>query len=205
MSDNMVDSIIYKPVIVSPQEQQFIEETVLGGNFPWYWKTGQRFDTEFFFNKHIPDWFRPFLVQYNPQFFSHSLITVATSGLQSHTTRSQTEISPFYDFFIEIFHRFMVDNNIQYSKIYRAALNFNWYNDLAHTEPHIDHSWPHNNFIMYLNTCDNGQTLIWPEDFSTTYFIPCIKYTAAAFKQQWHAHRYPAKEQRRVVCVVTYI
>jgi hypothetical protein len=203
--NNILDLVIHKPVTVYPQEKDFIESVVLCGKFPWFWKSEQKFDTEFFYNKHFPDWFRPHLEQYNPQFFSHSLLPVAKNSEQSHINRHPNELSPYYEFFLEIFHRFMAENDLKYSKIYRAALNFNWHNDLSHTEPHVDHAWPHCNFIMYLNTCDDGQTLIWPEDFSNTTFIPCEEYTAVAFKQQWHAHRYPKPGQRRVVFVVTYI
>jgi hypothetical protein len=202
--NNILD-IVHNPVTVYPQERDFIKKNVLGGNFPWFWKSSQMFNTEFFYNKHFPDWFRPYLEQYNPQFFSHALLPVATNSNQSHLTRQAGELSPYYEFFIELFHRFMSENNLQYTKIYRAALNFNWYNDLTHTEPHVDHAWPHCNFIMYLNTCDAGQTLIWPDDFSITNFVPCIEYTAVTFNQQWHAHRFPEPGQRRVVFVVTYI
>jgi hypothetical protein len=197
--------IIHNTVTVYPQEQEFIEKTVLGGKFPWYWKSGQMFNTDFFYNKHFPDWFRSYLKQYNPQFFSHALLPVATNGDQSHLTRHANELSPYYEFFIELFHRFMSENNLKYTKIYRAALNFNWYNELTHTEPHVDHAWPHCNFIMYLNTCDDGQTLIWPDDFSSTNFVPCVEYTAVTFSQQWHGHRFPKPGQRRIVLVVTYI
>jgi hypothetical protein len=202
---NILDSIVHKPVTVFPQEQEFIEKVVLGGKFPWFWKSGQTFDTEFFYNKHFPDWFRQHLPHYNSQFFSHALLPVAKDGDQSHLNRELGELSPFYEFFLELFHRFMSENNLKYSKIYRAALNFNYYNELTHTEPHVDHAWPHCNFIMYLNTCDDGQTLIWPDDFSSTNLVPCVEYTAVAFKQQWHAHRYPKPGQRRIVFVVTYI
>lgn len=205
MSNNILDQVVHNTVTVHPQEKEFIEKFVLGGNFPWFWKKGQNFRSEFFYNKHLPDWFQKHLPHYNPQFFSHSLLPVANNKDQSHKSWSSNEFSPYYEFFMEIFHRFMVDNNLKYSKIYRAALNLNWHNELSHTEPHVDHGWEHSNFIMYLNTCDAGQTLIWPEDFSSTNYIPCVEYTALSFKQQWHAHRFPAPEQRRIVFVVTYI
>ena len=201
----MINSIINTPVTVFPQEHNFIENFVMGGKFPWFWKAGQMFNTDFFYNHHLPDWFRPHLSHYNPQFFSHSLLRIAEDMNQSHLNRGPNDFSPYYEFFIEIFHRFMTENNLKYTKIFRANLNLNWYNNINHTEPHRDHSWPHHNFIMYLNTCENGETLIWPDDFSATYFVPCNQYTAVTFKQQWHAHRFPKPGTRRVVFVVTYI
>ena len=99
----------------------------------------------------------------------------------------------------------MTENSLKYKKIFRANLNLNWYNGDEHTEPHRDHIWPHHNFIMYLNTCEQGQTIIWPDDFSTSYMIPCEQYTAVTFRERWHAHRFPKPGTRRVVFVVTYI
>jgi hypothetical protein len=99
----------------------------------------------------------------------------------------------------------MVEQGLKYKKIYRANLNLNWYNGDLHTEPHIDHDWPHYNFIMYLDTCDEGETLVWKDNFEEMHAVPCVKYTAVTFKSCWHAHKYPALGQRRIVFVVTYI
>jgi hypothetical protein len=205
MSLDIANAITHGSVVVYPQEQDFIDTVVMGSKFPWFWKSGQDFNTDFFYNKHLPEWLRPQLAHYNSQFFSHTLLKKAEHGEQSHLDRSTNDFSVYYEFFIELFHRFMSTNNIKYSKIYRANLNLNWYNDINHTEPHLDHEWPHCNFIMYLNTCEAGETLIWPDDFSTTHSIPCVQNTAVAFKQEWHAHRYPAPKTRRIVFVVTYI
>jgi hypothetical protein len=205
MSNNILSSIVSGPVTVYPQEKEFIEQVVLGAKFPWFWKSSQSFDSEFFHNQYIPKWFDSILPHYNSQFFSHTLLRNAENSNDGHQHRGPEDFSVYYEFFIELFHRFIVENNIKYTKIFRANLNFNWHNDITHTEPHLDHSWEHKNFIMYLNTCEDGQTLIWPEDFSATYFVPAIQYTAVTFKQQWHAHRYPAPGSRRVVFVVTYI
>jgi hypothetical protein len=106
---------------------------------------------------------------------------------------------------MEIFHRFTVENNIKYTNIFRAALNLTWHTGNLHTAPHVDHIWPHKNFIMYLTDCEDSETIIWSSNFLESYYIPCIKYTAVTFNQQWHAHRYPPLKTRRMALVVTYI
>ena len=58
---------------------------------------------------------------------------------------------------------------------------------------------------MYLTSCDQGQTVIWSDDFSTSYFVPCVQYTAVTFKPHWHSQRYPAAGTKRLVFVLTYI
>ena len=201
----MIDTITNKPVTLHQGEKNHIEKFIMSPKFPWFWQDSQTFDKPEYFNKHLPGWLQPMLSHYNGPFLSHTLLRRSEDANESHMSRTASDFSIYYEFFIEIFHRFMIENNLKYSKIFRANLNLNWYNGIEHTEPHLDHPWPHCNFIMYLNTCKDGQTIIWPNDFSTSYVIPCEQYTAVAFHQQWHAHRYPSIGTRRVVFVVTYI
>lgn len=200
--DDFLSSIINSTVTVYPREQQFIDETVMGCNFPWYYIGQQTIQK----NKDLfPDNIKPFLNYANSPFLSHTLLLRTEEEDVGHQNRPTSHYSQFYEFFIEIFHRYMTEHNLQYKKIFRANLNLNWHNGFEHTEPHYDHKWPHNNFIMYLNSCNQGETVIWPSDFSTSYMIPCIKNTAISFQSQWHGHRFPPMGERRVVFVVTYI
>lgn len=197
-----LDSIIYKPVRIFSQEKKYIEDTVLGTYFPWFYIENQTFDNN---SDLIPESVRSFVNYTNSPYLSHTLLARSNFENISNKDRPSTDFSRYYEFFIEIFHRFMSDNNQKYSKIYRANLNLSWFNGINHTEPHFDHHWPHKNFIMYLNDCSHGQTIIWPSDFLTSYTIPCKKYYAVAFDSQLHGHRFPAPKERRVVFVVTFI
>lgn len=199
---DLLDSIIYKPVRLYPQEEKFIENTVMGSYFPWFYVGNQTFDNAVL---EVPDYIKPYVNYINSPYLSHILLARANSENISNKERPSKDFSSYYEFFIEIFHRFMQDNKKKYSKIFRANLNLSWYNGNEHTEPHFDHEWPHNNFIMYLNDCTFGQTIIWPKDFLTSYIIPCKKYYAVDFNSQWHSHRFPSIGERRLVFVVTYI
>jgi hypothetical protein len=202
---SLLDSIVYDRVVVYPVEQQFIDKFVFGPSFPWYWQNNQTFDDPLLYTKHLPGEMRSCLEHTNGPFLSHQLMRRTEDPADSHLDRPASDFSPHYEFFIEIFHRWISNQKLSYSKIFRANLNLTWHNGIKHTEPHVDHEWPHCNFIMYLNTCDAGQTIIWPNNFSTSYMIPCVQNTAVCFNQQWHAQRYPLPGIKRMVFVVTYI
>lgn len=200
--NNSLDILVRAPVNLYPAEKQFIETTVMGQMFPWYYIGQQTMNKSL---DYLPEHIRPFHKHVNPPFLSHTLLRRTEEESINHSSRPLNDFSESYEFFIEIFHRFMVENQLAYKKIFRANLNLTWYNGTEHTEPHRDHEWPHYNFIMYLNTCEQGQTIVWPDDFSTSYLIPSEQYTAVAFRERWHAHRFPPMGAKRVVFVVTYI
>lgn len=204
-NSNFLDNIVHAPVTVYPREREFIENFVFGAYFNWFWQDRQTTSTKEQVIADLPEQLRPHVDFYNGPFLHHTLLHRTEVENVSHLERPAKEISPYFEMFLEIFHRFMTENNLKYSKIYRASLNLTWYNGDCHTAPHLDHDWPHHNFIMYLNTCENGQTIVWPEDFSTSYMFPCEQYTAVTFKQQWHAHRYPSLGYKRIAFVITYI
>ena len=193
--------LLHAPVEINLREQEFIERYILGPHFPWFWQDKQTFGDE----EAIPQYIKPYTKSYNGQFLSHTLLFRTEIESVKHTERPSNEISVHFEFFLELFNRFMVSNNLKYTNIFRANLNLTWHNGHLHTAPHLDHYWPHKNFIMYLTSCDQGQTIIWPEDFLTSYMIPCVRYTAVTFKNQWHAQRYPAPGSKRLALVITYI
>lgn len=202
----LVNSVVtHAPAYVLDIEDKVINDVVFGPNFPWYWQNYQTIYDDETVKNQLPMELRDHIKFHNGPFLSHSLLSRAISGTEKYTERPTDHTSIYWRMFLEIFHRFTVDNNIKYTNIFRANLNLTWYNVDVHTSPHIDHEWPHNNFIMYLSNCTDGETIIWPDDFSTSYRIPCIKYTAVTFKQQWHAQRYPAPGTKRISFIVTYI
>jgi hypothetical protein len=202
----MVNSTVTQAeVSVTDRERELIEKFLKGPHFPWFWNGVQTINDQAVINNDIPKKLREYVEFYNGPFLSHTLLYRNEDENITHLNCEPNAIDPYFEFFLEIFNRFMTENNIKYSKIFRANLNLNWYNGPKHTTPHVDHEWPHSNFIMYLDSCEGGQTIIWPDDFSTSYMVPCIAYTAVTFKKHWHAHRYPAPGSRRIVFVVTYI
>lgn len=198
---NLESIILQKSIHVNDREKEFIEKFVLGPHFPWFWQDKQTFGDE----ENIPKEIKPHIKFDNGSFLSHTLLIRTEEENVKHTERPSREVSSYFEFFLELFHRFMNENNLKYKNIFRANLNLTWHNSDLHTAPHLDHHWPHNNFIMYLTSCDQGHTIVWPDDFSYTYMIPSIQYTAITFKGHWHAQRYPASGSKRLVLVITYI
>jgi hypothetical protein len=207
MIENLLvnSTVTHAPVTVYQSERDVINNVFLGPYFPWFWQNQQTINDESVIENDLPIELKSHVKFHNGPFLSHTLLHRTEIENVKHTERPIKEISQYWEFFLELFHRFTVENNIKYTNIFRANLNLTWYNSDYHTAPHLDHNWPHNNFIMYLTSCDNGQTIVWPDDFSTSYMIPCIEYTAITFKQHWHAHRYPVMGSRRLVFVVTYV
>lgn len=207
MSQELIvnSTVTQSPVTVNPREKEFIENFIKGPSFPWFWMGYQTINDEDSVKAGIPEKLRQHINFYNGPFLSHTLLQRNEDENVTHLNCRPEAISPYFEFFVEIFNRFMTENKLKYRKIFRANLNLTWYNGELHTTPHLDHSWEHCNFIMYLDTCDSGQTIIWPNDFSTSYMVPCVAYTAVTFKAHWHAHRYPKLGSKRLAFVVTYI
>jgi hypothetical protein len=206
MTDSsFLNSIVHAPITVYPREQEFIDQFIFGVYFNWFWQERQTLLPKEKVLEDLPKELREYTDFYNGPFLSHTLLPRNEDENISHLNCESKVISPYFEFFIEIFNRFMHDQGLKFSKIFRANLNLSWHNGNCHTAPHLDHKWPHKNFIMYLNSCDRGETIVWPNDFLTSYFFPCKKNTAVTFKQQWHAHRYPTPGSRRMAFVVTYI
>jgi hypothetical protein len=196
-----IPDLVESTVSLTVLEKTHIEEFVLSHQFPWYYQGQQTF----YENKNfIPADVRPHIEYVNSPFFSHTLLIRSENPIDHHS-RKIKEFSAHYEFFFEIFHRWTVENNINYTKIFRANLNQTWFNGHLHTEPHLDHEWSHKNFIMYLTDFDEGQTILFSDDFQTLFYLTPKKYTAISFNYRYHAHRFPKVGQRRVVFVVTYI
>jgi hypothetical protein len=185
-----MSQIIQSSVNLNAQECEFIEMQVLGNYFPWYWVGGQTVI--------VPP--PPVPLGQNSPYFSHTLLR-----RPEDRTGSSSDHSKYLEPFIEIFHRWTLENDISYSKILRANLNLNIVSLDGFTVPHVDHDYPHFNFIMYLDDSPDADTVIFSNDFSQYTSYSAVKYTAITFNAQWHAHKYPKPGTRRTVFVLTYI
>jgi len=189
------------PVVLTDQQRSFVEDHVMSADFPWFWQATQTHDRRpYFWEEHIPEELRPNYEVCNAPFFSYTLMARSFDPEQSGTV-----VSDYYAVFAEMFDTWMKNNGLSYTRVYRMNLNLTTYHGSAHTVPHLDHEYDHCNFIMYLDTCPDSQTLVFDDNFHTTNMFNCEQYTAIAFHRQFHAHRYPPPGLRRTVLVVTYI
>tara|TARA_R110000824_G_scaffold7579_3_gene34319 strand:+ start:1910 stop:2443 length:534 start_codon:yes stop_codon:yes gene_type:complete len=123
--------------LLKATEISFIDKEMGGNNFPWY--------------------FQPISTSEKFSFFSHGLI-----GRYNHKEDMKINSSHF-DFCNNIFKRFCVKHNIKVNRLLRGCINLTYHHaNYEHADPHIDHSFKHMAFILYLNDC-SGDTLFFKD------------------------------------------
>lgn len=182
--------LLKTPVEVTALERDHIENHVKSAWFPWYRAPEQ---TQSPIDPRVADRVA------NAPFFCHILMR------RSEEEGKPGEIaSTNYEFFETIFRRWCRTNNINVNVIYRACLNLVTYAPADFSVPHVDHNWPHNNWIMYLNDLDCVSTILFDDDMNPVEAVDPKAYTCLAFSQQQHAHQYPRGMDHRFVLVFTW-
>jgi len=193
-------SLIYTHAVTADSEQQQFINLVLSSDFPWFWQQSQTHDSRpYFWEAHLPESERADYDICNAPFFSHTLMNRSYDAGASGTIASE-----YYSVFAGLFHDWMQRAGLNYRYVYRMNLNLTMHHSSPHTVPHLDHEYPHYNFILYLDTPPNSPTLIYDDSFNVLAEIPAVAMTAVSFPAQFHSHRYPPPEARRTVLVVTY-
>jgi hypothetical protein len=176
-----------------------IDHWIMGVNFPWHFQT---YSTSSKF-----------------PFFAHDVIPRYDKDLEE--IRINSDAWPLIK---DIFESFCVRHEIKVKQILRCSINLTMHCDtFPHSDPHVDHSIPHYNMLMYFNTCTRGSTIIFAErdesgegathsesDLDTNYTvhteIQANRGKIVAFDgKHFHANRFCVEPERRVVCVLTFI
>lgn len=189
------------PVTVTQEEQEFIEDYVLGDRIPWYWRGGMvggpmDRDTPWLVKEyqrllgHIP---------VNAPYFEHTLMHRTNDPLRDGDINS-----PTYGLFHKLFIRWSEENGITVNRIYRASINLVEHHDGECSTPHTDHDYEHWNWLMYLTTVADSETVLFDDNFNITHLQPAEAYTAFTFPGCIHAHRLPPPLTRRLAVVFTY-
>lgn len=167
-----------------------LEKLVLTPNFPFYYQ------------KQSTDYSFPYL--------NHCLILRPEIQNQSKIN------SEYWPLFEEVFLKFINENNLNLSQIYRASVNLTTSSNFLHNNPHVDHTFKHNVFIHYLNTFDDGHTYIFDETYDgknavskekkiIKKIIQPQKNKAICFDGKfYHAQGFCKPDQHRIVFVVTF-
>lgn len=92
-------------------------------------------------------------------------------------------------------------NQIDINCVFRINANCIHRVDSNQSVPHIDHDFPHKNFLIYLNTCA-GDTLVYDNDDKVFSFTP--KEDSVILFDGCHSAGQPEIGERRVVFVATY-
>ena len=112
-------------------------------------------------------------------------------------------------------------NKVNATNIYRVCFNVSLYHPHTTSDPHVDHEFPHQSLIIYLNPVSCGSTYVFKEKFSDEH--PAGSYDAfdhhlvvdvesepvedkiVSFDGfNYHAQGFPAVGERRITLVATY-
>jgi hypothetical protein len=174
------------------KEKEAIQQIMYSGYFPWYRAPYQTRDTVV--DPSIADKVA------NPSFLNHVLM----ERHNDPTTPGRVS-SDAYNLFYKIFRRWCQENQIKINIIHRANLNLITYNDKEFTVPHHDHTWPHFNWVMYLNTVEDAPTIVFNTDLTINTTYAAIENTAVCFEGHLHAHGFPRDpNEHRFVAVFTF-
>jgi len=167
------------------------EKIVLDNNFPWFYQQVSTSD------------------QY--PFLSHTLIP------RYNLSDNIVVNSEFWYDISEVFYDTIEQYNIKLDKICRASLNLtNHSSKFVHNDPHIDHDFPHKNFLFYINNFDNGYTYIFDKKYDGVNMILDknlkVKETIKPKKGDivifdglnYHAQGFCNENQWRCVLIVTF-
>jgi hypothetical protein len=144
-----------------------------------------------------------------PTQYAHSLVTRVPGEQrelgQKEEGKEGNPNSQFWEIAKHIFDRFCDENNIQYTKIFRASINVTHYFPDDYSGIHFDHYFPHKNFVFFLNDFTNGSTLIFDDEDNIIKELKAERLKGVTFDCSPHAQQSCGIGERRMVLVVTYI
>ena len=112
--------------------------------------------------------------------------------------------SPYWESVYNLFKEICAKYEIAHKIIYRSCLNVTTYNKNKMGDLHIDHTFPHKNFIIYLNDFSDGSTYVQDEETKEIIEVKAEKFKVVIFGGHMHAQGFCGNGQRRVVLVVTF-
>lgn len=131
----------------------------------------------------------------------------------AHTLRSRaSEVNPLVgdpnsgliDIAESLFHKIAKNAGVKVDQVLRSAFNLTFHSNFTSSGKHVDHKFPHNNFLLYLNDCTNGETIIYSNDKIAKEVAP-VKNKAVFFGGELHEHRFCGDGEYRIVMVVTFL
>jgi hypothetical protein len=173
----MIKHIDYTP---TEEENEFLEFTQ-GFYFPWYFQK-----TVVESEKH--------------KFFGHCLLS---RQFNDQEPKEGVVNSDYYEIAKNLFLNVCKKNNIHVDLILRAAVN----NTQNYSEfcgsIHVDHTFPHYNFIYHITETSSPTFLYDKDDNLITHSKP-KKNRAVIFGGERHAQGTPAPYEHRIVLVFTF-
>ena len=177
--------MFYKEInnFLTKEDMFFIENTILGDNFPFY-----------IYNSSVDNDKKSFL--------SHLVL----KRLEDVSSASDQINSPHYTAFAAMILNAFDSINLKSKTIFRISVNLTFNNGEDKCDPHKDHDYPHRQLLICLNDVEDkkSKTAILDKDKKTVLkeFYP-KKYKGVIFDDNYHYHYYP-KKGKRVMLIVTF-
>ena len=178
--------------LLNKKEINFIEDIILGTNFPWYYHQAAT-------TKECP-------------VYAHTLIHRYDINKEKPTINSEV-----FFLFEKIVLRFCKKYKIKINAFTRAVINSISFNKMKKGVAHVDHDFKHKVIMIYLNDTD-GETIVYNKKFDNKNrlilsdkldIIKNIKpelYKIVCWDgSYYHAATYPKNNNRRVAFVATFI
>jgi hypothetical protein len=172
---------IIKDNFLNKEEKKYLDEIVLGDKFNWFWAANQ-------------------VTNDKKPFFYHMLLNRPEESEKRISEPSSTH----FPFFRNLLVKFCHAHHIPLSNIYRAAINLTFPIGVKKIKKHVDHDFPHNQVIIYLNDAD-GNTDIYDKNGKLEVSVSPKKYRILFFTSRLHGVNLPIKSKRRVIAVFTFI
>ena len=167
--------VIEDESILTTEEKEYIKNIILSERIPFYWV-----------EESVLDEGRPWLM--------HLLIHKETQQI----------VSEHADFFKKITKRFANRHKIPCNVFLRGCINLT-YPQSGRSIPHVDHSFPHYQFLLHLNKSNGGSTFILDSKKKVIKTIKPKQFKGFGFKGgMFHCMTFP-KSGRRVLAVLTFL
>ena len=168
--------VIEDESILIPEEKDYIKNVILGENIPFYWMK------------------ESVAGEFGEPCFTHTLIHRDTQEIHSEHA----------DFFKKITKRFANRHKIPCNVFLRGCINLT-YPQSGRSMPHVDHSFPHYQFLLHLNKSNGGSTFILDSKKKVIKTIRPKQFKGFGFKGgMFHCMTFP-ESGRRVLAVLTFL
>ena len=169
------DKIIIDDNFLSLQNKRYIDETILGDNFPFYISNNS-------------------VGEDNHKFLAH----VAVKRPEGHDPAMGSFNSSEYISLLDMLNSFVEKHNISCTRVFRCSVNLSFNNGFKRTISHVDHEFKHKNLIIYCSDNKEAKTVL-EKDGKKFKEIEAVKYRGLYFEDYKHYLIYPKKDVRIIV------
>lgn len=175
-------SFIEDSNFLKDKHKTYINNVILGNNFPYYYQTNDIADG-------TGDSFLCHVVLSRPEERNN------TDGINS----------PHFNFFKDLLETFCKKHNMKVIEIYRIAVNLTFYTGNPTSLPHVDHVFDHKQLIIYLNNPKDkkSNTVVSNKNKQIIKEVSPKKYKGFCFDNSLHYLRYPKKGER-ILAIITF-